>query len=204
MRVRSLLFSLVAIALSVSPAAAQTPRTYTKVPVGSGWRIDTQHSEVGFRIRHMVGRVRGLFTDWEGILVTKDADWTHGTVNVTIKTASIDTRNTARDSDLRSSRFFAADSFPVITFESTGILATATTFEMGGLMTIKGRTRPVVFKGQFRGIVRDANGKERIAFDGTTLINRKDFGLVWNQALEKGTLLGDDVEIEIAVEAVRQ
>jgi polyisoprenoid-binding protein YceI len=172
--------------------------------VGSGWKIDTQHSEVGFRIRHLVGRVRGVFDDWDGVLVTRDQDWTHGTVNVNVKTRSIDTRNSARDADLRSPRFFSVDSFPAMTFESTGLIATNNNFEMGGLLTIKGRTHPVTFRGQYRGIARDMNGRERIAFDGTALINRRDFGLTWNQALEAGSLLSDDVEIEIAVEAVRQ
>jgi polyisoprenoid-binding protein YceI len=188
---------------AAAPAMAQG-KTYTKVPVGSGWKIDVSHSEVGFRIRHIVGRVRGQFTDWEGILVTKDADWSHGTVNVTIKTKSIDTGNEARDNDLRSPRFFSVDSFPLMTFESTGIIATNNDLEMGGLLTIKGRTHPVTFKGEYRGIARDQNGKERIAFDGSTLINRRDYGLVWNQTLENGAMLGDAVEIEISVEAVRQ
>jgi polyisoprenoid-binding protein YceI len=186
-----------------APAAAQA-RTYTTPPVGAGWRIDTQHSEVGFRIRHIVGRVRGEFTDWEGVLVTKDADWSHGTVNVIVRTRSIDTHNTARDSDLRSPRFFSVDSFPTMTFESTGLIQTSTSFEMSGLLTIKGHTHPVIFRGQYRGIERDQNDKERIAFDGTALVNRKDFGLSWNRTLENGALLGDDVELEIAIEAIRQ
>jgi polyisoprenoid-binding protein YceI len=188
---------------TAAPVMAQG-KTYTKVPVGSGWKIDVAHSEVSFRIRHIVGRVRGQFTDWEGILVTKDADWSHGTVNVTIQTKSIDTRNEARDNDLRSTRFFAADSFPKITFESTGLIQTNNNFEMSGLLTIKGRTHPVMFKGQYRGIERDQNGKERIAFDGTALINRRDYGLTWNQTLENGAMLSDAVELEIAIEAVRQ
>lgn len=192
-------------ALLVTPVTLLAQgKTYTKVPVGAGWKIDTQHSEVGFRIRHMVGRVRGVFTAWDGILVTRDTDWTHGVVNVTVQTKSVDTRDEARDADLRSPRFFSADSFPTMTFESTGLIATNRSFEMGGLLTIKGHTHPVTFRGQYRGIARDANGKERIAFDGTALINRREFGLNWNQVLEAGTMLGDDVEIEIALEAVRQ
>jgi polyisoprenoid-binding protein YceI len=187
-------------------AAAQGGKTYTKVPVGSGWRVDPAHSEVGFRIRHLVGRVRGQFTDWEGIIVTKDTDWTHGTVNVTVRTKSIDTGNPSRDQDLRSPRFFAVDSFPTMTFESTGIVADqkGNTFEMSGLMTIKGHTHPVVFRGVYRGLQRDMNGKERLAFEGSAYINRKDFGITWNQVVEAGNLLSDEVELEISLEAVRQ
>ena len=73
---------------------------------------------------------------------------------------------------------------------------------MSGLLTMKGKTRPVVFRGEYRGGASDQNGKDRIAFDGTALINRRDFGLTWNRAVDNGTLLGDAVEIEIAVEAV--
>jgi polyisoprenoid-binding protein YceI len=199
----TVMIGLALAAGTAAPVLAQA-KTYTKVPVGSGWKIDVAHSEVGFRIRHIVGRVRGQFTDWEGILVTKDADWSHGTVNVTIKTRSVDTRNEARDNDLRSPRFFSVDSFPTMTFESTGLIQTNSNFEMGGLLTIKGHTHPVVFKGQYRGIERDQNGKERIAFDGTALINRQEYGLTWNQTLENGAMLSDAVELEIAIEAVRQ
>ena len=181
--------------------------TYTRPPVGSGWRVDPAHSEVGFRIRHLVGRVRGQFLDWEGMIVTRDTDWTHGSVNVTVRTRSISTGNTARDQDLRSPRFFSVDSFPTMTFESTGLVMSTdqrNNFEMGGLLTIRGHTRPVVFRGQYQGIERDANGKERLAFDGTATINRKDFGISWNQIVEAGNLLSDEVEIEISLEAVRQ
>ena len=139
-----LMVSLTAFALAV-PRAQDA--TYTRPPVGTTWRIDPAHSEVGFRIRHLVGRVRGQFTEWQGTIVTNEGDWSRGTVNVSIKTASIDTRNSARDEDLRSPRFFAADSFPLITFESTGIIAQNTQFEMSGLLTMKGKTRPVVFRG---------------------------------------------------------
>ncbi|HSB55739.1 MAG TPA: YceI family protein [Gemmatimonadales bacterium] len=197
------LMGLVAAGASAQAAG----KTYTKVPVGSGWRVDPAHSEVGFRIRHLVGRVRGQFTDWEGIIVTKDTDWTHGTVNVTVRTKSINTGNPSRDMDLRSPRFFAVDSFPTMTFESTGLVTSTdlgNNFEMSGLLTIKGHTHPVVFKGQYRGLQRDMNGKERLAFDGTSYINRKDYGITWNQVVEAGNLLSDDVEIEISLEAVRQ
>jgi len=186
-----------------TPAKA-TGRTFTRPPVGSTWRVDPTHSEVSFRIRHLAGRVRGFFTAWEGTIVTRGEDWSRGTVNVVVRTASIDTRNATRDADLRSSRFFAVDSYPTMTFESTGLVAEGNSFEMSGLLTVKGVTRPVVFKGEYLGIQRDQNGKERIAFDGTALINRRDFGLTWNQVLESGQLLSEHVELEIAIEAVAQ
>ncbi len=138
------------------------------------------------------------------MLITKDEDWSHGTVNVTIRTRSIDTRKDARDNDLRSPRFFSTDSFPLETFENTGLIQTSSNFEMSGLLTIKGHTHPMLFTGQYRGIERDQNGKERIAFDGAALINRRDYGLTWNQTLENGAMLSDAVDLEIAIEAVRQ
>ena len=185
-------------------AAGKTQgRTFTHPPVGTVWRIDPTHSEVGFRIRHLLGRVRGQFTEWSGAVVTRSENWEKGTVNIVIRTRSIDTNNDGRDADLRSPRFFNTDSFPEITFESTGIVAQDQRFEMSGLLTIKGSTRPVVFTGTYLGIGEDPNGKERIAFDGTATIDRRDFGITWNQVLDRGNLLGEAVELEIAVEAVR-
>lgn len=205
-RARFTILLLGLIATAPTAAAAQG-KTFTHPPVGSGWKVDPSHSEIGFRIRHLVGRVRGQFLTWDGIIVTRDTDWTHGTVNVTVQTKSINTGNPARDQDLRSPRFFAVDSFPIMTFESTGLvtsLDSSSTFEMSGLLTIRGNTHPVVFRGEYRGIQRDANGKQRVAFDGTALIHRKDFGITWNQVVEAGNLLSDEVELEIAIEAVRQ
>ncbi len=199
---------LLVLALLLVPAiSAAQGKTYTRPPVGSGWRVDPSHSEIGFRIRHLVGRVRGQFLRWDGIIVTRDTDWTHGTVNVTVQTNSITTGNTARDQDLRSPRFFSVDSFPTMTFESTGLVTSGAddgNFEMSGLLTIRGITHPVVFRGEYLGVARDPNGKERLAFDGTATIHRKDFGITWNQVFETGTLLSDDVELEISLEAVRQ
>ena len=178
-------------------------RTFTRQPAGTAWRVDPTHSEVGFRVRHLLGRVRGQFTEWSGVIVTRGTDWQKGTVNIVIRSRSIDTNNDGRDADLRSPRFFATDSFPEITFESTGIVAEESKFEMSGLLTIKGHTHPVVFRGQYLGLGPDQNDKERIAFDGTAVINRHDYGITWNQVVDRGSLLGDEVELEIAVEAVR-
>ena len=200
----AVLAGLLAPAAVVAQVSTPT-KTFTK-PASGGvhWVVDPDHSEVTFRIRHLVGRVRGSFTRFNATLVTDSGDWRTGTVNVFIQTKSIDTHNQARDADLRSPRFFAADSFPLIIFESTGIVAANNSFEMGGLLTIKGRTHPVVLTGEYRGLAKDSSGKERVAFEGSTLINRKNYNLDWNQAVETGTMLGDDVEIEIALEAIRQ
>lgn len=207
MRLKIVPLLVLALGAAGPGVAVAQGKTFTRPPVGSGWKVDPAHSEVGFRIRHLVGRVRGQFLSWTGMIVTRDTNWTHGTVNVTVQTTSISTGNTARDQDLRSPRFFSVDSFPTMTFESTGLVTLAEgsdSFDMSGLLTIKGITRPVVFRGEYLGIERDANGKERLAFDGSARIHRKEFGLTWNQVVETGNLLSDDVELEIAIEAVRQ
>jgi polyisoprenoid-binding protein YceI len=165
--------------------------------------VDPVHSQINFRVRHLVGRVQGTFVDWYGIIVTTDPDWTHGTVKVTAQTASLTTGNAYRDADLRSNRFFAVDSFPQLTFEGTGIVATDSTVELGGTLTIKGHARHVVLTGQFRGVALDPEGHQRIAFDASTRINRRDFGITWTDFVGANTTIGDEVEITIAIEAVR-
>lgn len=199
-----------ALLAAATPAAwAQNPpaaiaRASSQIPsTGTRWLVDPVHSQVDFRVRHLVGRVRGTFDDWFGVIVTQDDDWTHGTVNVTVHTRSVNTGNRNRDADLRSDRFFATDSFPRLTFESTGIVATDSTVEIGGILTIKGRARHVVLTGQYRGTAKDYVGEKRIAFDATTVVNRRDFGLTYSEIVNGVPGIGDDVEITIAIEAIR-
>jgi len=181
---------------AAGPAAAQSPAS-TK------WVVDPVHSQVEFGIRHLLGRVRGSFTRWYGLIATQDRDWTHGTVDVQVQTASINTGNAYRDADLRSPRFLNTDSFPKLTFKSTGIVARDSTVELHGILTLKGHVRHVVLKGSFHGIGKDREGKERIAFDASTRLDRRDFGISWNELVEGTKTIGDDVEITIALEAVR-
>ena len=170
---------------------------------GTHWVVDVAHSQIDFRVRHLVGRVRGTFTNWYALLLTDDRDWRHGRINVTVQTASLNTGNSYRDADLRSPKFFGVDSFPEMTFLGTGIAASDTTVEIVGLLTIKAHTRPVTLKGQYRGIASDADGRERIAFDASATLDRRDFGIDWNTAVGGNALIGDEVEITIALEAVR-
>ena len=173
-------------------------------PEGSThWVVDLVHSEVEFGIRHLLGRVRGSFTRWYGMIGTTSEDWTHGTVSVTVQTASINTGNAYRDADLRSARFLDTDHFPTITFKSTGITTRDSTVRIEGILTLKGHTHPVVLDGHFRGVGHDLEGKQRIAFDATTKLDRRDYGISYNQMVEGTKVVGDDVEITIALEAVR-
>lgn len=197
------------VATAAPPAVAQTvptaaPRATSGIPAtGTRWVVDPVHSQVDFRVRHLVGRVRGTFDDWWGVIVTPDDDWTHGTVNVGVHTATVNTGNIHRDADLRSARFFAADSFPKMTFEGTGIVATDSTVEIGGILTLKGHSRRVVLVGQYRGTAKDYVGQQRIAFDATTVVDRRDFGLGYKETVNGIPGIGNDVEITIAIEAIR-
>ncbi|MEO8637076.1 MAG: YceI family protein, partial [Gemmatimonadales bacterium] len=172
-------------------------------PLGGRWVVDIVHSQIDFRVRHLVGRVRGTFTNWYAVIITDNRGFRNGRVNVTVQTASLNTGNAMRDADLRTERFFAVDSFPELTFRGTGMAVSDTTTEVVGILSIKGHTHPATFKGQFRGVAKDSEGHERIAFDATTTIDRRNYGMEWNSVVGANTLVGNEVEITIALEAVR-
>ncbi len=167
------------------------------------WNIDVAHSEVNFRIRHFMSRVSGTFTTWTGTIQADPAHWAGGSVTATIQTASIDTRQERRDADLRSARFFNADTFPTITFVSRSVAQQGDSLTIEGDLTMRGVTKPVVLRGVALGVM--PGERPRAGFEVTTTVNRLDYGVAWNRALEGGgMMLGDDVEIRINVEAVRQ
>lgn len=201
---RALLTALVIPAAAF--AQATPPATQTGAPADpAAWRIDKTHSELTFQIRHFMSRVRGTFRDWKGTVNIADpAKWENGAVNVEIQTASIFTDNDRRDADLRSGNFFLADSFPVITFKSTKVERAGDKLKLYGDLTIRGTSKPVVLEGNYLGVQKSANGQERVGFDASVIVNRLDYGVKWNRAVEGGgMMLGDDVKIDIAVEAVR-
>lgn len=172
-------------------------------PKPGRWVVDIVHSQIDFRVRHLVGRVRGSFSNWYAVITTDTRGWRSGRVDVTVQTASLNTGNALRDADLRSERFFAVNSFPEMTFRGTGLSMTDTTAEIVGILTIKGRSHPARFTGQFRGAAEDTEGHERIAFDATTSIDRRDYGMEWNSIVGANSLIGNEVEVTIALEAVR-
>jgi polyisoprenoid-binding protein YceI len=183
-------------ASAVMPAAPATG--------ARAWRIDASHSDISFQIRHLMSRVRGTFDRWTGSITADPANWTGGAVDVTIETASIDTRQERRDADLRSPNFFAADSFPTITFKSRRVDVKGDSLHIQGDLTMRGVTKPVTLDGQFLGI-QGQPGRRKIGFTAHTRVNRLDYGVRWNRALEGGgALLGDDVDIDIALEASEQ
>src|SRR5690606_35519023 len=166
---------------------------------------DPTHTRVGFVARHlMVSKVRGSFTDVSGeIVVTEDP--TASTASVTIQAASIDTGVADRDNHLRSGDFLDVEKFPQLTFRSHGLEVTEDGFQLRSELTIKDVTREVTLDAEFEGVARSAWGQEVIGFTATTEIDREDFGITWNQALETGgVLVGKKVKVEIELEAIRQ
>jgi len=175
-------------------------------PVLTTWTIDAAHSAAAFAVKHlMISTVRGRFSHLTGSVEFPEGDYAAGHVDVTIDASSIDTREDRRDAHLRSADFFDVERFPSLTFKSRKVQAVkGDTFQVVGDLTIRDITREVVLDVEAEGFQKDPWGGQRAGFSATTKINRKDFGLTWNQALETGGLLvGDDVKISLDVELTR-
>lgn len=180
--------------------------TTTPTTVTGTYAIDPSHSRIGFVARHaMVTKVRGSFNEFEG---TGSFDADHpsaASLQLTIQAASIDTRNADRDGHLRSNDFFDMETYPEISFVSTSVEQTGDDeYQVTGDLTIKGVTKPVSIEFEYSGTAVDPYGNTRIGLDGTTTVNRKDWGITWNAALEAGgVLVGEKVTLEFEVSAVR-
>ena len=171
------------------------------------WQIDSSHSGIQFTVRHLViAKVRGQFSRWTGALETPGHDFARASLDVVIDASSIDTGVADRDKHLRSGDFFDVEQYPEITFKSTGIeKAAADRLRVTGALPIKGITRDVVLDVEVLGQAKDPWGNERAAFSATTSVDRRDFGLTWNQVLETGgVMVGERIDISIDIEAVRQ
>lgn len=168
------------------------------------WTVDPSHSEIGFVVRHMmVSKVKGRFTGVAGTITVAE-DVLESSVVAAVDASSIDTRDENRDNHLRSADFFDTETYPQLTFRSTGIRAAGDAFKLDGELTIKGQTRPVTFDLEFNGAAANplAEGNPTAGFSAETEISRKDFGLEWNVALETGgVLVGDKVTIVLEIEA---
>ena len=164
------------------------------------WTVDASHSEVGFIARHlMVSKVRGQFKDFAAV-VSITQPFEQSTVEATVQLASVDTNAADRDTHLKSADFFDVENNPAMTFRSTKV----TNESLEGVLTIKGITKPVTFDLDFGGISADPWGGTRAGFEATTEINRKDFDLTWNVAIEGGgVLVGEKVKIALDVELVQ-
>ena len=170
------------------------------------WTLDPAHTRIGFSARHaMVTKVRGHFAEFEGTAHIDGENPSASSVNVTIQTASIDTNNKMRDDHLRTNDFLEVDKYPTITFNSTKVeQLDADTVRITGDLTIKQTTRQVAIDFEFGGVAQDPFGNTRIGFEGSTSINRQDYGVAFNAALETGgVLVSDKIGIDIEVAAVK-
>ncbi|MEJ2546431.1 MAG: YceI family protein [Gemmatimonadota bacterium] len=172
------------------------------------WKIDPQHTEVGFEVSHMMfAKVRGRFEEVEGtVIVGPEGSLENSRVEAVMQAASISTGNSDRDEHLRSGDFFDVDQYPVLTFESKAVRRLESgDLAVTGTLTIRDVSREVELAVTETGRGTDPWGNERIGFSATTKIDRRDFDLTWNQALETGGILvGNDIGINLEVQAVRQ
>lgn len=182
---------------ATAPALTELTGTYT---------LDPAHTRIGFVARHaMVTKVRGAFNEFEGTATLDGANPAASRAQVTISAASIDTRNAQRDEHLRSNDFLSMDEYPQITFVSTGARQVDdSTFELTGDLTIKGVTNSITIPFSFEGAAKDPFGNLRVGFEGAVTINRKDYGITWNAALETGgVLVSDKVTLEFELSLVK-
>ncbi|HZN04679.1 MAG TPA: YceI family protein [Candidatus Polarisedimenticolia bacterium] len=170
------------------------------------YSIDPSHSNVGFTVRHFFSKVPGHFTKYEGTIVYDTQDLSKSTVTVSIDTASIDTEEPKRDAHLKSPDFFDAEKHPKITFVSSKVTpAGDKKVKVDGTLTIRGVSKPVTLDVDLLGTGPDGWGGVRSGFEARTKINRQDFGVAWNKVVEGGgSVLSDEVDIVLNVEAVRQ
>lgn len=179
-------------------ATATATATSTKT-----YQIDQAHSEVLFQVRHLLSKVRGRFSDFSGAIEFDREQPERSSVSLTIRATSIDTNQPDRDAHLRSEDFFAVERFPVLTFASTKIVAKGDgQYDVAGNLTIRGVSKPIVVPVSYLGAAKDPWGNEKLAFEGEITLNRKEFGLMWNAALETGGfLVGDDVRVSVSFQA---
>ena len=171
------------------------------------WQVDGAHSAVSLTVRHMViSKVRGRFTRWSAKLALDTADLARSAVEVEIDAASIDTGVADRDAHLRSPDFLDAQKYPSLRYRSRRVEALSKDrLRVVGDLTIRDVTREVVLEVEYGGQGKDPWGNQRVGFTATASLNRKDFGLTWNQALETGgVLVADRVDVEIELQAIRQ
>jgi polyisoprenoid-binding protein YceI len=192
---RTLPLQTLVLALLLPSLAAAEPTVY---------KVDADHSGVNFAIRHFVSNVSGRFRDFDGVIKYDPQNPAASSVEFTVQAASIDTANNDRDEHLRSKDFFEVAKYPTLTFASTRVVPQdATTLEVTGTLTMHGVSRQVIFPVQLLGTMRAPHG-EKAGFEAAFTVNRKEFGISWNNLLDSGPMLGDEVKIRIEIEANSQ
>jgi polyisoprenoid-binding protein YceI len=181
----------------ILPSAAHAADVFT---------VDTAHSDVTFRIRHLISTVSGTFNEFDARIVMDLENLDASSVHFTIEADSIDTRNDKRDEHLRSEDFFDVETYPEITFDSSKIVRTGEgVFDVTGTLTMHGVSRQLTLPVTFQGTMASPWGDTRAGFSTSTTLNRKDFGISWNKTLDAGGMvLGETVDVEISLEAVLQ
>lgn len=169
------------------------------------WTIDPTHSEVGFKVKHMMfTNVKGLFNDYSADIDFND-DLKEANLQFEAKINSLFTNNADRDNHLKSADFFDAEQYPSLKFKSTNIQGNGSEYEITGDLTIKGITKPVTLNAEFSGLMTDPWGNTKVGLNLDGKINRKDFGLTYNAALETGgVLVGEDVKLNAEIQLVEQ
>jgi polyisoprenoid-binding protein YceI len=193
--VRTLLATALALLLVTLPATA-----------GDAYAVDTAHSEISFRVRHMMSKVSGSFSDFGGTVDLDRDQLERSGVEFRIKAASINTNNERRDIHLRTNDFFDVENHPEIVFKSTRIVPKGDNgFDVHGDLTIRGVTKPIVLPATSLGEMKDPRGRTKVGWEARVTLNRKDYGIVWNQTLDTGGfVLGDEVEVAINLQAVKE
>ena len=177
----------------------------TSVFAADSYVIDPVHSNVTFTIRHLVSRVTGKFNDFSGTVNIDPKKPSTSSVDFAIKVASIDTGTADRDKHLRSADFFDAEKYPEITFKSSSVKSTSKDkYAVAGTLTMHGVSKHVTIPVEFNGFGKDMQGNEKAGFSLSTTLDRKDYGINWNKAVDNGTLLGDEVTISINLETSRK
>ena len=185
------------MATTVQPSTATGART--------AWKLDPTHTHVEFSAKHMmITTVKGRITEIDGTIYTDEKDPKNSSVEATLKATSIDTRTDQRDQHLRSQDFLNVEKFPEIKFRSTRVEGGKDHFKLTGQLTIRDVTKEITLDVDFEGRTKDPWGGERVGFSANGKIDRRDFGLTWNQALEAGgVLVGNDIKINIEVQAIK-
>lgn len=182
-----------------------TVKTAPAAGAKTAWKLDPTHSTVEFSAKHlMITTVKGRITDLEGTIYTNEKDPKNSSVEATLKAASIDTRTDQRDQHLRSADFLDIEKYPEIGFRSKRIEGGRDEFKLTGDLTIRDVTREITLDVRFEGQAKDPWGGVRVGFSATGRLDRRDFGLTWNQALETGGIVvGNEIKIELEVQAVK-
>lgn len=195
MRSKTFFLQILSLVLLLPVLAAADPAVY---------RVDGDHSGVNFTIRHFVSNVSGHFRDFSGTIKYDKQNPAASSVEFSVKAASIDTSNNDRDEHLRSKDFFDVQNFPTLTFTSTKVAAKdANTLEVTGNLTLHGVTREITIPVDLLGSVKTPRG-EKAGFETNFKLNRKEYSINWNNVLDSGPVLGDEVKVNIAIEANRQ